>query len=323
MDLKLFEFNGLWRTSLNGDLSNHIKISDAILVIYYYMITDEKILAQRGLNNLRNLLYKYPNRPPAIFNGNLEPIKTVGLLTGDDINIQNDLLGQVIWLYSKAFLYKYQLGKKWDTIVEKILFILSEDQYWDQKDYGMWGDVLDIHTSSIGICLSGLTEFNSVRGDNHLEILIKRGMDALSKNKVFGETSDKLYDSSLLNLIWPFRILPNDIAYHFLDMYFDTHKGNCGMIRFTNDPYYRQDGVDAEWPQFLFQLLLSVHSLGLWNQYESYSGWKAIKTVIDMEYPECLFGIKKLKTLNSPYLMTVLMYLFSQYLLSKNLVEAH
>ena len=90
-----------------------------------------------------------------------------------------------------------------------------------------------------------------------------------------------------------------------------------------NDQYYRQDGVDAEWPQFLFQLLLSVHSLGLWNQYESYSGWKAIKTVIDMEYPECLFGIKKLKTLNSPYLMTVLMYLFSQYLLSKNLLEAH
>ncbi|MBU6323429.1 MAG: glycoside hydrolase family 15 [Patescibacteria group bacterium] len=183
-------------------------------------------------------------------------------------NKQNDSIGCV--LFEIGELEKRQPGVLLSgdddrRVVQKLVWYLSTLEYWHDADSGMWEENEELHASSVGACLAGLSSVKGVAGIEVPDELIEKG-EAFLHKLLPRESKQKFVDLALLSLVWPYgvvneeertRILEN-VEYHLLR--------ERGVIRYKGDRYYNrnEDGVseEAEWTFGLSWLAIIYEKLG-------------------------------------------------------------
>ena len=158
---------------------------------------------------------------------------------------QNDSIGAFLWGVGEG----YRNGQKVIRdehdleIVQKLVDYLECLQYWQAGDNGMWEENIEIHASSIGACVAGLTSVKMLVTVK--EELIKKGEEAL-RFLLPRESYTKETDLALLSLIYPYRLVDRNTALKILENVTNRLERTNGCIRYEKDLYYNE-GQEAEW----------------------------------------------------------------------------
>ncbi len=316
MSLSRYKMHDLWVASLNGNYRGRIWLRDSFFILLYYFMSDQRDTSQKALDRIVSLLEQNGGRPAICYDSDLKPVSVHNFLTGKPADLQNDVMGAIIWIYGAAKNRAYKLGKRWSQAVNNIIDILYDEHYWEQPDSGMWEMEEDIRASSVGICVAGLRQLSGWSGCDHekVDVLIQEGKKTL-KYLLPQETETRKYDAALLSLIWPFRVVDNQMAMRLLSRISDNLVGSTGIKRFINDPYYNCDGQEAEWGLFIPQILLAMQSIGFYPLNEKYTEWKSIKKIKEFDYPESFICNNKAPNRNTPLAWTQAMCLMADHLL--------
>ena len=303
-----YRLNGLWTASPNGDYAGRIWLRDCFYIIYCLMLYEEREEVQQALDILATLL-DVEGRPAIAYDANLNPISISNYLTGESADVQNDTIGQMLWLYAKAKEKGYNV-EQWLPIISNFLSILEEEQYWTQPDAGMWEMEEEVRLSSIGTVLAGLNELAGI-GFTIPKVLISGGINTI--NILWpNETETRKFDAAMLSLIWPFRIISDDKAFEIvLRIYFNLYGDDIGIYRFLGDPYYSirnesEQQMKAEWSLFIPQMLLCLNSISQYFKEDSdiieFELKKSLKQIRKDDYPESyvLINDKRVPNSNTP-----------------------
>jgi phosphorylase kinase alpha/beta subunit len=332
MPFQEFACNGLWVASSNGDYKDRIWIRDSVFIILYYMEMGESsvTIVQDALDTIGKLwdVSSEDNdyaRPAVCYSRDLKPVSVPNYLTGESADIQNDTLGEILWLYCEAYEKGlYTFTPNWDRVIENILATLFRERYWEQADAGFWEMEPSLRASSVGICVSGLRrllfmdatkQWSSSWDAERVRILLEKGYETLYK-LLPNETSNRAYDSSLLYLIWPFAVVDGIMSLHIIGRVLENLKGWVGFRRFVNDPYYLYGGEVAEWGMTSPHMLLCMNEIGLYPVEEDPKDWAAIKLLGEKNYPESFVGLEKEPNANTPLAWTKAMCLLAKSKLS-------
>lgn len=176
------------------------------------------------------------------------------------------------------FLYKTgDLMKKGHNVIsvdqpETLIFLrdmvlyLTTVRWHSDPDFGVWEEGPEVHSSSIGAVLAGLTMWhddghyhnkykNQIPLYQHLPIpqeFMEAGSLALD-NMLPRESATRPYDLSQLSLIWPYNIISEVRAKEVLINIEANLVRKKGVIRYPGDLYFNADrarptGNEAEWP---------------------------------------------------------------------------
>lgn len=150
-------------------------------------------------------------------------------------------------------------------VIQKLVWYLSTLEYWNDPDSGMWEENQEIHASSVGACVAGLSAIAVVDLIDVPERLLESGR-AVLRELLPRESKEKFTDLALLSLIWPYNVVTpeerevilQNVEYHLLK--------DHGVIRYKGDRYYNNntDGwsEEAEWTFGLSWLAIIYEKLG-------------------------------------------------------------
>jgi GH15 family glucan-1,4-alpha-glucosidase len=153
-------------------------------------------------------------------------------------------------------------------VVKDILSYLWTARWDSEPDFGMWEEGPEVHSSSVGAVLAGLTMwhdhgFYDYKYRTTIDIsqtipvserFLEDGWRALEQ-LLPRESVSRPYDFAQLSLIWPYNILKDqlgrqeeiihNIEHHLVRAY--------GVVRYPGDRYFAADreqplGREAEWP---------------------------------------------------------------------------
>ncbi|HEX4457183.1 MAG TPA: hypothetical protein VIA18_04395, partial [Polyangia bacterium] len=166
-------------------------------------------------------------------------------------------------------------------VVKDILSYLWTARWDSEPDYGMWEEGPELHSSSIGAVLAGLTMWHDngyydYKYRNHIDIselipvserFVEDGARALSRI-LPRESASRPYDLAQLSLLWPYNILKDQFALQeeILDN-IEKHLVRAhGVVRYPGDRYFNSNqdepfGNEAEWPIGLAWLSIAYSKL--------------------------------------------------------------
>ncbi|MDQ0191415.1 glycoside hydrolase family 15 [Alicyclobacillus cycloheptanicus] len=163
-------------------------------------------------------------------------------------NAQNDAIG--------AFLYGIAIGLRHGKrmirheadcdLINQFIRYLTTLAFWEDADNGMWEENREIHASSIGACTAGLLALQpwfTVDWD-----VIRRGMTALYA-LLPRESASKDCDLAQLSLIYPYQLVPPDVARSIVARVESELLRDRGVIRYKGDQYYRRAEGEADHAQ--------------------------------------------------------------------------
>ncbi len=168
-------------------------------------------------------------------------------------NKQNDAIGCILFRIGELETnHKRSILQTEDhiRIVNKLVQYLGAIEYWSEGDSGMWEEDEELHASSVGACVAGLSSIRKLSTVDVPYEFIEKGREALSA-LLPRESGRKFVDLALLSLVWPYDVVTptqreeilENVEYHLLR--------NRGVIRYKGDRYYNknQDGYseEAEW----------------------------------------------------------------------------
>ncbi|MGE7120778.1 glycoside hydrolase family 15 protein [Peribacillus sp. NPDC046944] len=222
---------------------------------------------------------------------------------------QNDSIGAFLWGVGEG----YRNGQKVIRdehdleIVQKLVDYLECLQYWQAGDNGMWEENIEIHASSIGACVAGLTSVKMLVTVK--EELIKKGEEAL-RFLLPRESYTKETDLALLSLIYPYRLVDRNTALKILENVTSRLERTYGCIRYEKDLYYNE-GQEAEWCFGLPWIGLCYLELGMVNKAMDYIDKTKKIIPLNWEVPELYIGGRDVPNGNTPLAWSVsLSYLF-------------
>ncbi|MFJ7830469.1 glycoside hydrolase family 15 protein [Peribacillus sp. NPDC097284] len=222
---------------------------------------------------------------------------------------QNDSIGAFLWGVGEG----YRNGQKVIRdehdleIVQKLVDYLECLQYWQAGDNGMWEENIEIHASSIGACVAGLTSVKMLVTVK--EELIKKGEEAL-RFLLPRESYMKETDLALLSLIYPYRLVDRNTALKILENVTNRLERTYGCIRYEKDLYYNE-GQEAEWCFGLPWIGLCYLELGMVNKAMDYIDKTKKIIPLNWEVPELYIGGRDVPNGNTPLAWSVsLSYLF-------------
>lgn len=169
-------------------------------------------------------------------------------------NKQNDAVGAILFGVGEIHNAGYfdKLGNNEDIvrILNKLVLYLQSIEYYSDLDSGMWEEDEEIHSSSIGACVAGLSNVSKIDGINVSKELILKGKKALN-SLLPRESKKKFTDLSLLSLIYPYNVVSSMQSTEILKNVEYSLLKERGVIRYKNDYYYNKntDGYseEAEW----------------------------------------------------------------------------
>lgn len=213
-------------------------------------------------------------------------------------NKQNDAVGCILFRIGELEVH-HRRGILKDPnhvrIVNKLVRYLEAIEYWKDRDSGMWEEDEELHASSVGACVAGLTSVARLENVDVKPELIVRGKQALN-DLLPRESARKFVDLALLSLIWPYEVVTKEqeeqilenVEYHLLK--------ERGVIRYKGDQYYNKNpdtiSEEAEWTFGLAWLAIIYEKRG-----ESQKAFEYIKDLIAADTPQ---GIPELYFSNSP-----------------------
>ena len=166
-------------------------------------------------------------------------------------------------------------------VVKDILSYLYTARWSTEPDFGMWEEGPEVHSSSVGAVLAGLTMWhdhgyydykyrNKVDISNIIPVserFLEDGNAALAK-LLPRESASRPYDLAQLSLLWPYNILKDQVPMQ--EEILDNIERNLvrahGVIRYPGDRYFNADphhpeGNEAEWPIGLVWLSICYSKL--------------------------------------------------------------
>lgn len=169
-------------------------------------------------------------------------------------NKQNDAIGAFLFRVGDLMNKGYKiLRNETDTrILKKLIAYLESIEYWRDTDNGVWEDKEELHASSIGACVAGLTMISKYIPIS--QSLIEKGREALC-SLLPKESATKETDLALLSLIYPYNIVNQSQKETILKNIENSLVRQRGVIRYHNDQYYNKSG-EAEWTMGLAWLAI-------------------------------------------------------------------
>lgn len=169
-------------------------------------------------------------------------------------NKQNDVYGEIFYgiaLGEKAGLKIIRNDRDRETI-NLMIKTLAAIEYWHDNDSGLWEENEEIHSSSIGACVSGLKAIQSI-GFEVEQDLINKGIWALN-NLLPRESPSKEVDLAQLTLIYPFGdVIDEQMKTKIIHNVETMILRKNGVLRYIGDWYYNTlaggqvIGNEAEW----------------------------------------------------------------------------
>lgn len=179
---------------------------------------------------------------------------------------QVDAVG--LFLFIIAFSVKQGLpiltSKKDKDMVQLLVDYLEGVKYAAEGDFGMWEEnPLALRASSIGAAVAGLAAVKEMKLAVVKDSMIAEGYTALAM-LLPNETAFRDTDMATLSLIWPYRVVSEDMAKEILARVKSKLVQEKGLNRYWGDEYYgrSKNGVSAEWPLGFFWLAIIESDLG-------------------------------------------------------------
>lgn len=168
-------------------------------------------------------------------------------------------------------------------VVKDILSYLWTARWETEPDFGMWEEGPEVHSSSVGAVLAGLTMWHDhgyydYKYRNHIDVsgmipvserFLEDGARALSAI-LPRESASRPYDLAQLSLLWPYNILKDQFALQeeILDNIEKHLVREHGVVRYPGDRYFNSNqaepfGHEAEWPIGLVWLSIAYSKLTL------------------------------------------------------------
>ena len=223
-------------------------------------------------------------------------------------NKQNDMIGAFLFKISDLSQKGFKIIRDENDIriLQKLVKYLDSISYYRDPDNGMWEENEEIHSSSVGACVAGLkklkeTGFVIEKKKSFVyvpEELIQKGMDTLEV-LLPKESVTKKADLALLSLIWPYEIVTKSQAREILKNVEETLVRERGVIRYSGDRYYNQNG-EAEWTMGFPWLAIIYKKMRNQKKYKLYLD-KSLSCINPMkELPELYLAKTKKHNHNSP-----------------------
>lgn len=167
-------------------------------------------------------------------------------------NKQNDAIGEILFKLGDLEQKNIKIieTEEEKEVVQILVDYLNSIEYWHDPDNGVWEEYEEVHASSIGSCVAGL---KSIAKTSFVRIplhLIEKGEEAL-RNILPRESKTKFTDLAELSLIYPFNVVPENIAREIVRKVEYHLEKDRGIIRYKGDRYYNKNedevSEEAEW----------------------------------------------------------------------------
>ncbi|MBW2990552.1 hypothetical protein KY348_02490 [Candidatus Woesearchaeota archaeon] len=168
-------------------------------------------------------------------------------------------------------------------LIKDVIQYLFTYRWETHPDFGMWEEGPEVHSSSVGAVLAGLTMWHDA---GHYDYKYKHDQD-LSKivpvsERYFDtgrkillkllprESESKECDLAQLSLIWPYNIIDNKMKKTILNNVETKLLRKQGVIRYKGDHYFNADqnnkiGNEAEWPLGIIWLSIVHNKIAAWG----------------------------------------------------------
>jgi len=242
-------------------------------------------------------------------------------------HVQHDMVGAFLFGVAAGVEHGKRMlrDKKDREIVQKLVTYLENVEYWHDPDNGMWEEWREVHASSVGACMAGLTKLKQQGLARVPEYLIQKGMQAL-QNLFPRESGDKAADLAQLSLIYPYRIYPGKEGREIVERVEAMLLRKRGVIRYEGDSYYstleeefgrglpreRYVGTEAEWTFGLPWLGLCHLELGNPEKAKYYLEWSESVMIKPGVLPELYFSGTDKPNPNTPLGWSSAMYILAR-----------
>ncbi|MCK4791898.1 MAG: hypothetical protein KAV87_49660 [Desulfobacteraceae bacterium] len=196
--------------------------------------------------------------------------ETLGEITKEWGHHQLDIFG--LFLYKTGDLIKkgHQVitVNRAETLMllRDIILYLTNVRWHTDPDFGVWEEGPEVHSSSVGSVLAGLTMWHDDGFYHHKysqdfslyrmlpvpQEFIEIGRNSLNRILPI-ESNTRPYDLAQLSLIWPYNIANDMQAKSIIKNVEENLTREYGVIRYPGDLYHNADkenpeGNEAEWP---------------------------------------------------------------------------
>ena len=264
---------GVFTAALSDDY-NACWMRDQLYANYCYYYLGDKRKFQEGVRVAFDMFYKSKdkieqaicNKPNATHNYIHAKFcaETLEEITNDWGHHQIDAIG--LFLYMIGFAHERKIpvieSENDREMIQLLVGYLISVRYWEMPDNGMWEEWEELHSSSIGAAVAGLQKIKEQNLATVAQSLIDHGVDALG-NLLPKETPVRDQDLAQLSLIWPYRVVSEEMRDEILARVIKNLTQSKGLNRYLNDNYYRSDnGISAEWTFGYFWLAIIFAEMG-------------------------------------------------------------
>ncbi len=187
-------------------------------------------------------------------------------------NAQNDAIGMFLYGVGEGLRRgKTMFRDAADRhIAEMLTDYLRNLEYWHDADNGIWEENCEVHVSSVGACAAGLLAMSPfIRVD--WDVIVRGLTTVLSYYP--RESASKGCDLAELSLIYPYQLLPVDLARHLIAEVEQNLLRSHGTIRYQGDKYFAKQEKEAEWSMGLPWLGLACYTVGDMKRAFEYLDW--------------------------------------------------
>ena len=218
----------------------------------------------------------------AVVHARVHPL-TLDEITDEWGHHQLDIFGLFLFKTGDLMKQGFRLIKHAEHIelVKDLLSYLWTARWDAEPDFGMWEEGPELHSSSVGAVLAGLTMWHDhgyydYKYKHRVDIssiipvserFLEDGTAALSRI-LPRESASRPYDFAQLSLIWPYNILKDQVALQE-EIVENVEKHlvrSYGVVRYPGDRYFNTNrdhpfGHEAEWPIGLAWLSIAYSKL--------------------------------------------------------------
>jgi GH15 family glucan-1,4-alpha-glucosidase len=324
--------HGLYIASLGSDYQ-YVWIRDSIYISLPYLDKNDGIY-ERAFHTMLDIFIKYewkldihtsqrPNLPyeyihPRYTKDSLEEVNQ------EWGNCQHDAIGAFLWGVGEG----EKRGKKIirdqrdKNIIQKLVWYLACCEYWLDPDNGMWEEWREVHSSSVGAVVGGLTAVRDlvfVPAD-----LINKGWQVLGL--MFSqESASRPIDLAQLSLVYPYKIHFGEDGKHIIAQVENTLLRQRGVIRYQGDSYYSTKesdgrnkplrhyyGTEMEWTMGIPWLALAHMEVGNYEKAKEYVRWTESLALEHGYLPEGYFANTSIPNPNNPLGWSNAMYILAK-----------
>ncbi len=257
---------------------HHVWVRDNVHIAHTHLAIGLPAVAARTAQTLLGWFQQQRPRFEAIISGEADPqepmnrphIRFRGETLSDSeekwSHAQNDALGYFLWLYCRLIREGHL---SWDAEAADLLPLFPRYwktiRYWQDADSGHWEETRKIEASSIGVAVAGLRELREVistlpaassdtQWSGLVDELLAQGQAALreilpSECVQSDPQLRRRYDSALLFLIYPMRVVTGEMADQIATDVTGHLQGEYGIRRYLGDSYWCADYKTALSPE--------------------------------------------------------------------------